>query len=151
MGSQEGGYLRMITEKDLKQIGWMKQSLDNIELQINLLTESMQLHGVAYDGDRVATSKQDRMAEYVAKMTDLQDKWRAKRLRLENLKLKVDAELEKLEPEQANIIRMRYINLWGWKKVCRKANMSYTTAKRVMAAGKAALFGQEKTAGKQGR
>lgn len=134
----------MITEKDLKEIGWMKQSLDNIELQIRLLSESMQLHGVSYDQERISKSKTDRMADYVAKISDLQDKWRAKRIKLEKLKLKVDEALDALDPEQANIIRMRYINLWGWNKVCRKCNVSYTTAKRIMAAAKKELFGTTK-------
>lgn len=65
-----------------------------------------------------STSPRDKLVDGLSTLGELEEKEREARLELEYLRLQAEEELEALtDPTQQLIMRMRYIDGMGWKKI----------------------------------
>lgn len=62
------------------------------------------------------------MAEYVAKRDELERQLTGEMIALEKQLVIVDAELAKMMENQEKVLRLRYVERLGWKKVARIMN-----------------------------
>lgn len=81
-----------------------------LEIKRDAIRESLLLHGIRYDRDKVQTSASDQMAEIEAEISDIEDKIRELTLKKIEQIRNVDEAVESLEDDREKIaISLRFI------------------------------------------
>jgi DNA-directed RNA polymerase specialized sigma24 family protein len=74
----------------------------------------------------------DRLAEYVAELDELERQLTGEMIALEKQLVFVDAELAKLPENQEKVLRLRYVEGLGWKKVASLTGYCERQCRRVV-------------------
>ena len=114
----------MITKRDLENLRELQHRKEMLEDRRDRLRESVQRYAAPLSDMPHAPAWKDTMAEYAAKMDDLEREIADLILEIEKKILQIEKEIDLLPANMARIIRMRYEQCYGWKKIMRKTHYS---------------------------
>lgn len=143
----------MLNEYDLKRVKNAKQRIRFLQRAIRECREGMSTISSGLSEHHGGT-RGDRMATYVAKLDELERELTRRIVELQELIAYIDRELERLDPEVAMVIRLRYLGGCTWTKVCDELHVSESTARRLMKQGQKVIRKDKKKqpqAGKNGK
>lgn len=140
----------MLTLYDLKsvktakaRIRFLQRSMRNCRAGMTAISSGLAEHHGGAGGDR--------MAAYVARLDELQRELSVRIVELHQLIARIDRELERLDPEIAMVIRLRYLDGCTWVKVCDELHMSESTARRMLKQGQTIISAAEKKQPRKGK
>ena len=123
-----------MTKADLTELRRLHSACRAIEEHIDRLMSSAERYSAPLSGMPHAPAWQDQMAEYVARLDDLQRRWTEIRTEIEIKGQQLEIELQILGPEEYKIMFMRYIDGYGWHKIQRRMHYSDRQVFRIHAA-----------------
>lgn len=98
---------------------------------ISRLRESVTWSGTAMDGmPHSHTAGSQKMEQFVAKLTELEEQYRAKTEALEEICIEVDNALDQLDPLTARILQLKCIDGKTWVTVSRLVHLSVPACKK---------------------
>lgn len=120
----------MITKSDLDSLRELQSRKEALEDRRERLRESVQRYAAPLSDMPHAPAWKDAMAEYAAKMDDLDHEIADLIIEIEERIIRIEKEIDALPADMAIIIRMRYEQCYGWKKIMRKTHNSERTVFR---------------------
>lgn len=121
----------MVTHEDLKRLRSMKFTLESKTERRDRLRSYMMGHAVVIDDMPHAPAWKDPMAEYMAKLDELERDIGKTILRLESEIQRIETEIETLQPREQMIIRLRYIDGLSWRKIAARTHYAERHCKRL--------------------
>ena len=125
----------MTAKEYLKQTFIIDKIITAKKLQIQQIKSMLYGSGIQYQQDKVSTSGlNDRMAEMLTSLINLQDLFVIGVTRLLRLKYDITILIDQIEDLDCRLILFeRYINLKDWKDVAMDNNLSWSTVHRLHA------------------
>ena len=114
----------MITKKDLESLRELQSRKEALENRRERLRESVRRYAAPLSDMPHAPAWKDTMAEYVSEMDHLDHEITKLIIAIEERILRVEKEIDCLPTNMQTIIRMRYEQCFGWKKIMRKTHYS---------------------------
>lgn len=122
-----------MTKEDLTELRRLHTARRVIEEHIDRLRASAERYSTPLSDMPHAPAWQDPMAEYMAKLDELQRRWTEIRSEIERRGQIMEIELRILTPEEYRVMFMRYIDGYGWHKIQRRMHYSERQAFRMHA------------------
>lgn len=116
-------YADLVKEKEdlLERIIRKDSSIKSASVQV--ITGMPRSYNSDHDKIGRAVAQIDRMNElYLCKLRDI-----------ENELIRIEKEIERLEPIERQLVRYRYIDGYNWEEICVKLNYSWATLHRMHA------------------
>lgn len=124
----------MLTKADLTELRRLHTSLRMIEEHIDRLRSAAERYSAPLSDMPHAAAWKDPMAEYMAKLDELQRRWTEIRMEIEIRGQAFEVELSILSADEYRIMFMRYIEGYGWHKIQRRMHYSDRQTFRIHAA-----------------
>ena len=112
--------MAILTWLDLHQLQEMRRKKERLEYEREILRESALRVTQTISDMPHASSWMDPMAEYAAKLDDLDRQIMDLTISIEKQILLIESIIQILPANQANVIRCRYENGYSWRRVARE-------------------------------
>lgn len=121
----------MVTKRDLMGVRELIRIQRTIAERMESIRASVTLSSPSLDGMPHGGEYHDRMAEYMAQLDELERDIGKTILRLESEILRIETEIETLQPREQMIIRLRYIDGLSWRKIAARTHYAERHCKRL--------------------
>ena len=123
-----------LTKADLTELRRLHTARRAIEEHIDRLRSSAERYSMPLSDMPHAPAWRDPMAEYMAKLDELQRRWVEVTAEIELRGQQMEIELQILGADEYRIMFMRYIDGYGWHKIQRRMHYSERQVFRIHAA-----------------
>jgi DNA-directed RNA polymerase specialized sigma24 family protein len=111
-----------MTIDDLKKVRRQKLRVEALQERIERLRSRAEYNQRQLGECGRSDPTRDRLAEYAAELDELERELTGEMIALEKQLAAVDVELAKLPENQEKVLRLRYMEGMGWRKVAVKMN-----------------------------
>lgn len=125
-----------MTRIELERMADLDETMESLKLRKQMLFERRTDIAVHYSEAPGAHSYNDQLAEYVARISELEEEYSDLILEHGELYIRFARALEYLKLRERQVLKLKYEKRYGWKKVARTM---YYSESRVKAIHKSAL------------
>lgn len=121
-----------MTKKDLQQLYWIKRNIQQLENKLlELETSATRITTQLTKEPRGTSGPEDKLSEIVCKIVEVQEQINEELKKSYDYMAKIEKAIEALPPREAHLIRLRYLELKSWERICVEMNYSWRQIHRI--------------------
>ncbi len=121
--------------EDLRRLIYYNEKRRSLEQQKEQLRASVTSCTQRLTGMPSGSGEYDRLAAYVARLSELEERYADLLIRLADERLRLESALASLPAQQERVLRLRYVEGLSWRKISRRTHYSEPHLRRICEAG----------------
>ena len=110
--------------EDLRRLIYYNEKRRSLEQQKEQLRASVTSCTQRLTGLPSGSADYDRLAAYVARLSELEEKYAALLIRLADERLHLESALASLPAQQERVLRLRYLEGYSWRRIAYRTHYS---------------------------